>query len=211
MRMIQRMFMEGWSPAEEGGETRHVPTGHLGGSKDGLHRPVEERRDERGCRDRHDPRDDDVAGDPPADGREPLRRAGPEHARPRSRASSRADTRSGSPPRSSRRRSPVRRSRSRAPSCTTRWPSVRMIRQPPMYVPSAIESPAETLTQVGISNSVDVPFAKRASAITPIVFCASFAPCVNAMNVPDTSCPSPEAAVRDPARDASEDSVDRDE
>ena len=27
-------------------------------------------------------------------------------------------------------------------------------------------------------------------AITPIVFCASFAPCVNAMNVPDASCPS---------------------
>ena len=33
------------------------------------------------------------------------------------------------------------------------------------------------------------PFASSASAITPIVFCASFAPCVNATNVPENSCP----------------------
>ena len=32
----------------------------------------------------------------------------------------------------------------------TRWPSVRMIRQPPAYVPAAIASPAETLTQSGM-------------------------------------------------------------
>jgi hypothetical protein len=30
---------------------------------------------------------------------------------------------------------------------------------------------------------------KSASAITPIVFCASFAPCVNATHVPDASWP----------------------
>jgi hypothetical protein len=29
-----------------------------------------------------------------------------------------------------------------------RWPSVRMIRQPPTYVPAAIARPDETITQV---------------------------------------------------------------
>ena len=33
------------------------------------------------------------------------------------------------------------------------------------------------------------PFVTSASAITPIVFCASFAPWVKATNVPETSCP----------------------
>ena len=36
---------------------------------------------------------------------------------------------------------------------------------------------------------------KSASAITPIVFCASFAPCVNATQVPDAELSEPEAAV----------------
>ena len=64
-----------------------------------------------------------------------------------------------------------------------------MIRHPPAYVPAAIASPAETLTHVGISNSSIEPCAKSASAITPIVFWASFAPCVNANHVPESNCP----------------------
>ena len=62
-----------------------------------------------------------------------------------------------------------------------------MIRQPPTYVPAAIANPAANFTQVGISNVSRFPFENSASAITPIVFCASFAPCVNATNVPDAS------------------------
>ena len=31
-----------------------------------------------------------------------------------------------------------------------RWPTVRMIRQPPTYVPAAIASPALTFTHVGM-------------------------------------------------------------
>ena len=36
------------------------------------------------------------------------------------------------------------------------------------------------------------PLVKSASAITPIVFCASFAPCVNATHVPDAELAEPE-------------------
>ena len=64
-----------------------------------------------------------------------------------------------------------------------------MILQPPTYVPAAIVRPAEIFTQVGIVNSEMFPLVYSASAITPIVFCASFAPCVNATHVPVKSCP----------------------
>ena len=50
-----------------------------------------------------------------------------------------------------------------------------------------------------------------ASAITPIVFCASFAPCVNATNVPDASWPRPKAAVADAAGQPPEHPVDDDQ
>src|SRR5436190_12201148 len=50
-----------------------------GGSEDGLDRPVERGRDRGGGRNRQQPREDDVPGDPPADGREALRRTGSHH------------------------------------------------------------------------------------------------------------------------------------
>src|SRR5581483_3856796 len=73
----------------------------------------------------------------------------------------------------------------------SRWPSVRMIRQPPTYVPAAIARPDATITQVGMwSNCAWWPLVTSARVITPIVFCASFAPWLNATHVPDTSWPS---------------------
>ena len=65
-----------------------------------------------------------------------------------------------------------------------------MIRQPPAYVPRAIAVAEQTLTQRGTVNgsAARCPETISASAITPIVFCASFVPWVNATNPPDTSC-----------------------
>ncbi|MNC99346.1 hypothetical protein D3C83_176090 [compost metagenome] len=59
---------------------------------------------------------------------------------------------------------------------TSRMPSVRMMRLPPEYVPMPITKAEESLTQKGTSRSGIEPAAKSASVITPIVFCASFAP-----------------------------------
>ena len=41
----------------------------------------------------------------------------------------------------------------------------------------------------GCRSGRSCPRRSSASAITPIVFCASFAPCVNAIHVPEKSCP----------------------
>jgi len=61
---------------------------------------------------------------------------------------------------------------------TTPLPSIRMIRQPPSQVPSAIADAAESLTQNGIALvSVQSPDPIRASVMMPIVFWASFVPC----------------------------------
>src|SRR3954470_1435902 len=53
-----------------------------------------------------------------------------------------------------------------------RLPIVRMIRQPPTYVPAAIAVAAEATTQVGGVGSLagSDPCATSTSAITPIVF-----------------------------------------
>ena len=60
-----------------------------------------------------------------------------------------------------------------------RVPIVRMMRQPPEYVPSAIADAAEMITQVGGSGlgPSSVPCATSASVMMPIVFWASFVPC----------------------------------
>ena len=75
-------------------------------------------------------------------------------------------------------------------SFAIRCPRVRMIRQPPAYVPTAIAVAEQILTQRGTVNgsAARCPETISASAITPIVFCASFVPCVKATNPPETSC-----------------------
>ncbi len=71
-----------------------------------------------------------------------------------------------------------------------RVPVVRMIRQPPQYVPRAIAVAEETITQSGGSALAPrVPLATRARVITPIVFCASLVPCARASMPPETICP----------------------
>lgn len=52
-----------------------------------------------------------------------------------------------------------------------------MTRQPPMYVPSAIATAHEPITQVGaLAPLCSVPLAIRARVMTPMVFCASLVP-----------------------------------
>ena len=69
---------------------------------------------------------------------------------------------------------------------------VRMIRQPPVYVPSAIAVAEQTITHVGTWNPVAgrLPCATSASVMMPIVFWASFVPCASEKRLPLTSCPS---------------------
>jgi hypothetical protein len=56
----------------------------------------------------------------------------------------------------------------------TRLPRVRMIRQPPMWVPSTIARPAARTTQNGGAEpGARMPAVMRVSVITPMVFCAS--------------------------------------
>ena len=64
-----------------------------------------------------------------------------------------------------------------------------MIRQPPAYVPSAIASAEETMTQLGgrSKSGLRWPETMRASAMMPIVFWASFVPCVKATKLPRRS------------------------
>src|SRR6266852_1520368 len=56
-------------------------------------------------------------------------------------------------------------------------PRVRMIRQPPAYVPKAMVTADRTTTHRGTWNLVRSPDAIKASVIAAMVFCASFAPC----------------------------------
>jgi hypothetical protein len=55
---------------------------------------------------------------------------------------------------------------------------VRMIRQPPTYVPIAMARADETMTQVGgrSKSGLRCPETMSARAMMPIVFCASFVP-----------------------------------
>ena len=72
-----------------------------------------------------------------------------------------------------------------------RLPIVRMIRQPPVYVPSAIAAAEETMTQNGTSkeSAFRSPWAMSASVMMPIVFCASFVPCASENRLPVTIWP----------------------
>ena len=64
-----------------------------------------------------------------------------------------------------------------------------MIRQPPTYVPAAIASvPTRSPRLQHSKSAARSPDATRASAMIPIVFCASFVPWVNATKPPETSC-----------------------
>src|SRR5713226_1465575 len=56
-------------------------------------------------------------------------------------------------------------------------PNVRMMRQPPAYVPNAIVTAERTTTHRGTWNVVRSPAAINASVMAAMVFCASFAPC----------------------------------
>ena len=53
---------------------------------------------------------------------------------------------------------------------------MRMIRQPPAYVPNAIVAAERKTTQSGTWNLGSSPAATSASVIAAIVFCASLAP-----------------------------------
>ena len=55
-------------------------------------------------------------------------------------------------------------------------PTVFIMRQPPVAVPTAIAVAQRILTKVGTSNSARKPPEKRASVIIPIDFWASFEP-----------------------------------
>ncbi len=57
-------------------------------------------------------------------------------------------------------------------------PMVRMMRQPPREVPSAMARPAETMTHTGgLEPGASAPPATSARVMMPIVFCASLVPC----------------------------------
>ncbi len=72
-------------------------------------------------------------------------------------------------------------------SLTTRWPIVRMIRQPPAAVPSEIADAAMRMTHSGTIGSGITPPATSARVMTPIVFWASFEPWLNAMYAAERS------------------------
>src|SRR4051794_4047782 len=73
----------------------------------------------------------------------------------------------------------------------TRLPRVRMIRQPPMYVPSPIADPAATTTQDGGGEpGASMPAVIRVNVITPMVFCASLVPWARASFDAETRWPT---------------------
>src|SRR5919204_4183553 len=79
-------------------------------------------------------------------------------------------------------------------SFVMRTPMVLMIRQPPVAVPMPMETAQMTFTQSGMKKSLPVgttPYAASASAITPIVFCPSLPPWLNAMYALERTCARP--------------------
>src|SRR3954471_14494150 len=71
-----------------------------------------------------------------------------------------------------------------------RLPIVRMMRQPPTYVPAAIALAALTTTQVGMESvGCRFPFATRARKTMPIVFWASLVPCESENSAPEIHWP----------------------
>src|SRR5215471_11898691 len=76
-------------------------------------------------------------------------------------------------------------------------PRVRMIRQPPVYVPSEIASAQQMITQSGVlAVAAMVPLATSANVNTPIVFCASFVPCAKDTSVAVPICPQRKPVLR---------------
>ena len=71
---------------------------------------------------------------------------------------------------------------------TMRIPNVRMMRQPPIAVPSPIATAQARMTQVGTSTVLMAPAETSASVMIPIAFCASLAPWLKAMRLEDSSC-----------------------
>jgi hypothetical protein len=75
-------------------------------------------------------------------------------------------------------------------------PRVLMMRQPPMYVPSAIAMAHVTITHPCTSSpELCMPAATSVSVMTPIVFWASFVPCASATSDDEKTC-----AYRNPSR-----------
>ena len=74
-------------------------------------------------------------------------------------------------------------------SSMIRRPRVRMMRQPPAYVPSDSIAAHANFTQTGIAVARSSPSAMTsASTTTPIVFCASCRPWPSAMPAAETVC-----------------------
>ncbi|SCD72050.1 hypothetical protein GA0115246_105105 [Streptomyces sp. SolWspMP-sol7th] len=70
-------------------------------------------------------------------------------------------------------------------------PIVRMMRQPPRYVPSAIAHPAERITHTGgLAPGLSTSPVTRASVMMPIVFCASLVPCASETSPAEAICPT---------------------
>ena len=145
-----------------------------------------------GRRDGQDPGPDDVAVDASFDRREAARRARA-HDRGGDRLRSwRSGNRACWPSRST----AAELASAAKPWMGSRWitlvPSVRMMRQPPLYVPSAIAAPQDH--HPGRDDGVvrqDHPVATKARVITPIVFCASFMPWAS-----ESAAPRPAGAMR---------------
>ena len=77
-----------------------------------------------------------------------------------------------------------------------------MIRQPPTAVPSEMAVADDDDHPGGHSIVAIRPAEKSARVMMPIVFCASFEPCENAMKLADTTCSRRKTVVigRDAAR-----------
>lgn len=70
-------------------------------------------------------------------------------------------------------------------------PMVRMMRQPPRYVPSAMARPALTMTQTGgLEPGERTPPVTRARVMMPIVFCASLVPWASETSPAEAICPA---------------------
>lgn len=69
-------------------------------------------------------------------------------------------------------------------------PMVRMMRHPPVYVPSAIAVPEMSTTHHGGAESwASAPVEMRARVMTPMVFCASLVPWASATSDAEPTCP----------------------
>ena len=96
-------------------------------------------------------------------------------------------------------------------SLATRWPIVRMIRQPPTAVPADSAVAETTMTQVGTVTLGITPAENRARVMMPIVFCASFEPWAKAMNAAENDLQPAEAAGHRLALRPPEDPEDRED